>query len=261
MTTATNDSRTTPVVSNAIGVLRCFTVDEPHLGVTDIAGRVGLHKSTVSRILTSLEQENLVERDPQSLKYTLGLGLITLAGPLLAELDERRVAYPVLQELTERTGETSALVVWNGTETVCVEQIPSPREIKHTVPLGTRYNSAPSSTVQVFLAHQPQERVRALLLAGTLTHHSTADAAVDAYLGELAEVREAGVAVNYGRTSVDEVGVAAPVFDHRGELVSAVVIAAPRYRVTEDQVALMVAACMDAAREVSQRLGHVPPAG
>ena len=123
----------------------------------------------------------------------------------------------------------------------------SPREIKHTVPLGTRYNSAPSSTVQVFLTHQPQERVRALLLAGTLTHHSTADAAVDAYLGELAEVREAGVAVNYGRTSVDEVGVAAPVFDHRGELVSAVVIAAPRYRVTEDQVALMVAACTDAA--------------
>ena len=257
-TDTSTESRTTPVVSNAISVLRCFSVDEPQLGVTDIAGRVGLHKSTVSRILSTLEQENLVERDPQSRRFGLGLGLITMAGPLLADLDERRVAYPVLQELTEQTGETSALSVWNGTGTVCVEQIPSPREIKHTIPLGTRYDSALSSSVQVFLAHQPPERVRALLLAGTITHHSTADAAVTAYQEDLARVRADGVAVNYGKTSVDEVGVATPVFDHRGELVAAVMIAAPRYRVTEEQAEQLVAACTAAAEEISQRLGHSP---
>ena len=104
------DSRTTPVIANAVSVLRCFSHDDPLLGVTDIAGRVGLHKSTVSRILATLEQEHLVERDPQSRRYRLGLGLITLAGPLLADLDERRVAYPVLQELTEQTGETLSLI-------------------------------------------------------------------------------------------------------------------------------------------------------
>lgn len=255
------DSRTTPVIANAVSVLRCFSHDDPLLGVTDIAGRVGLHKSTVSRILATLEQEHLVERDPQSRRYRLGLGLITLAGPLLAELDERRVAYPVLQELTEQTGETSALVVWNGSETVCVEQIPSPQEIRHTIPLGTRYDTALSSSVQIFLAHQPAERVRALLLAGTVTHHSAADDAVARYLEALTEVRAAGVAVNYGKTRVDEVGVAAPVFDHRDELVAAVIIAAPRYRVTEDQVEQIAATCTAAADEVSQRLGHASHGG
>jgi len=249
------EARTASVVSNAIAVLRCFSVHEPLLGVTEIAGRVGLHKSTVSRILATLEQDDLVERDPQTRRFRLGLGLITMTGPLLADLDERRVAYPVLQELTERTGETSTLMLWNGTGTVCVEQIPSPQQIKHTTPLGTRFNTALSSSVQIFLAAQPLERVRALLLSGAINHFTATETNIAAYLELLQEVSAEGVAVNYGKTSVDEVGVATPVFDHRDELVAAVMIAAPRYRVTEEQVAHLVDACRAASEEVSQRLG------
>lgn len=252
---STTEARTASVVSNAISVLRCFSVNEPLLGVTEIAGRVGLHKSTISRILATLEQENLVERDPQSRLFRLGLGLITVTGPLLADLDERRVAYPVLQELTKQTRETSALMLWNGTETVCVEQIPSPHQIKHTTTLGTRFNTALSSSVQIFLAAQPPERVRTLLLSGTVNHLTATESGIAAYLELLHQVSTEGAAVNYGKTSVDEVGVAAPVFDHRDELVAAVMIAAPRYRITEEQVSHLVAACKTAAKEVSQRLG------
>ena len=96
------------VLHNGIRVLRSFSVDEPALGVTEIARRVDLHKSTVSRLLNQLEQLDLVLRDPESGRFRLGLGLIGIAGPLLANLDVRRVAYPSLERLTERTGETSA---------------------------------------------------------------------------------------------------------------------------------------------------------
>ncbi len=250
------EARTASVVSNAISVLRCFTVHEPLLGVTEIATRVGLHKSTVSRILATLEKEDLVDRDPQTRRFRLGLGLITMTGPLLADLDERRVAYPVLQELTELTGETSALMIWNGNETVCVEQIPSPRQIKHTTPLGTRFNTALSSSVQIFLAAQPPARVRALLLSGTINHFTATETGIATYQQLLTEVSTDGVALNYGKTSVEEVGVSAPVFDHRDELVAVVMIAAPRYRVTEEQATHLTAACKAAAEEVSQRLGY-----
>jgi IclR family transcriptional regulator, acetate operon repressor len=250
------EARTASVVSNAISVLRCFSVREPLMGVTEIAARVGLHKSTVSRILATLEQENLVERDPQTRRFRLGLGLITMTGPLLADLDERRVAYPVLQELTEQTGETSALMVWNGSETVCLEQIPSPQQIKHTTPLGTRFDTALSSSVQIFLAAQPPERVRALLLSGRINHFTATETGITTYQQLLREVSSDGVAVNYGKTSVDEVGVSTPVFDHRDELVAAVMIAAPRYRVTEERLTHLVAACKAASARVSQRLGR-----
>src|SRR6478609_9937054 len=163
------DAKGTSVIVNAIAVLRTFTADEPLLGVTEIANRVGLHKSTVSRILATFEQEHLVERDPETRRFRLGLGLIAVAGPLLAELEERRVAYPVLRELTEQTGETSALMVWNGAESMCVEQIASHHQIKHTTPLGARYNDALSASVQIFLAGEQPERVSALLRSGTIT--------------------------------------------------------------------------------------------
>lgn len=239
-------------ISNAVAVLRCFSVDEPLLGVTDIATRVGLHKSSVSRILAILETEGLVERDEPTRRFRLGLGIIGIAGPLLADLDVRRVAYPALRELAERTGETSALVVWNGREAVSVEQIPSRHQVKHTSTLGTRYGTALSASVQVFLATEEPERVREVLVSAD---GATNDDDVSAYAARLAEASSRGYAVNYGETSPEEVGVAAPVYDHRGDVVAAVLISAPRFRVSPEQVAALGEACAETAAEVTGRLG------
>ena len=254
-TTGNGDSKGASVIVNAIAVLRTFSADEPLLGVTEIANRVGLHKSTVSRILATFEQEHLVERDAETRRFRLGLGLIAVAGPLLAELEERRVAYPVLRELSEQTGETSALMVWSGDESICVEQIASHHQIKHTTPLGARYNDALSASVQVFLAQEPEPRVRSLLSSGAISYPGLDDSSLDAYLVRLKDDIRRGWAVNYGETSIDEVGLAAPVFDHRGEVVAAVLIPAPRFRVSQDRLQALGEACAGAAAKVTARLG------
>lgn len=251
----TSDTRGTSVIENAIAVMRCFSAAEPLLGVTEIAHRVSMHKSTVSRILATLEQEELVERGPDGRRYKLGLGLIAVAGPLLAELDERRVAYPILQQLTERTRETSALMVWNGRESMCVEQIPSPQQVKHTAPLGARYHDAMSASVQVFLALGPEERTRELLLNGTIHFAGLDEAGLEAYLLRLTDVARRGYATNYGESALDEVGVAAPIFDHRGDPVAAVLIPAPRFRVSPEQLANLGEAAKQCARRITLRLG------
>ena len=253
------DAKGASVIVNAIAVLRTFTADEPLLGVTEIANRVGLHKSTVSRILATFEHERLVERDPETRRFRLGLGLIAVAGPLLAELEERRVAYPVLQELTEQTGETSALMVWNGSESMCVEQIASHQQIKHSTPLGARYRDAMSASVQVFLSAEPAERVRELLRSGAITSPGVDDASLDGYQIKLDDVVPRGWASNYGESSIDEVGVSAPVYDHRGAVVAAVLIPAPRFRVSRERLQDLGEACAAAARQVTTRLGGRPP--
>jgi IclR family acetate operon transcriptional repressor len=254
-TNGSADTKGASVVVNAIAVLRTFTADEPLLGVTEIANRVGMHKSSVSRILATLEQENLVERDPETRRFRLGLGLIAVAGPLLAEMEERRVAYPVLRRLTEQTGETSALMLWNGDEAICVEQIASHHQIKHTTPLGARYRDAMSASVQVFLSTLPAERVRELLRSGTITFPGMDDAGLTAYEARLQEVAGRGWAENYGESSMDEVGVAAPVFDHRGDVVAVVLIPAPRFRVSRERLEGLAESCVAAAAQVTTRLG------
>lgn len=223
------------VVANVFEVLKTFTVDAPLLGVTEIAAQVGLHKSSVSRILATLEVLDIVERDEESRKFRLGLGLISVAGPLLAGLDIRRIALPFMRELAETTRESVALQVWSGSESVTVEQVPSPQQIKHMAPLGTRYSTFDSASVQVLGSFAAPTKPRSKTL--------------------LAELEEVGYLTNYGKSSPDEVGVSAPVFDHRGEVVGAIIVLAPRYRVPESRIPELGLATRDIAARISARMG------
>jgi DNA-binding IclR family transcriptional regulator len=247
-------SRGASVLHNGIRVLASFSVAEPVLGVTDIARRVDLHKSTVSRILSILEGDDLVERDAETGRFRLGLGIIGLAGPLLANLDVRRAAYPALQELTRRTGETSALLLWNGHESIVAEQVPSPKQVKHTTPIGTRYETLDSSSVRVFLADLPAEDVEAMVYRGLLGAGRD-EHVLNRVHARLDETRHVGYAINDGETSVEEVGISAPVRDHRDVTVAAVLLSAPRFRVSADLLPRIAETVRRVAFEISARLG------
>lgn len=240
---------------NGLSVLEAFSVGKPVLGVTEIAQKVNLHKSTVSRILTGLAKAGYVERDEETGRFRLGLGLIGLAGPLLAELDVRRAAHADLEELTATTGETSALAVWNGVEAIVVEEIPSPHQVKHTAAIGTRYNQYGSSSVRLFLAQLPFAQVDQLLQAGLITRSLESGPAGD-HRQHLATVKEQGYAVNDGFTSFEEVGISALVRDYRDEVVGCIMLSAPRSRTGPDRIAAHSDSVMAAARSVSARLGH-----
>ncbi|WP_430297136.1 IclR family transcriptional regulator [Sinomonas sp. B1-1] len=246
---------------NGLGVLEAFSIEKPVLGVTEIAQRVGLHKSTVSRILAGLAEAGYVQRDEASGRYRLGLGLLALSGPLLADLDVRRAALPYLEELTERTGETSALAVWNGEEAIVVEQVPSPHQVKHTASIGTRYNKFASSSVQVFLAGLTPDAARDLLASGAVVLPGAHDggpqtAAARRALDVLTTVAADGVAVNDGATTPEEFGVSAPVWDYRGRMVGCVTASAPRSRAQGEVAERLAEAVVETAGRVSARLGY-----
>ncbi|GLB66624.1 IclR family transcriptional regulator [Arthrobacter mangrovi] len=244
---------------NGLAVLEAFSVAKRSLlGVTEISELVGLHKSTVSRMLTGLTEAGYVQRDDDTGRYRLGLGMIGLAGPLLAELDVRRAALPHLEELTQTTGETAAIAVWNGTNAIVVEQTASLHQVKHSAAIGTRYNKFASSSVKVFLAELPPEEAGRLLAARIVVR--------DGYRGfedpvheQLAAVRDQGSAVNDGETTFEEYGVSAPVRDYRGAAVGCVTVSAPRSRVQYQQSQLILRdAVLRAADRMSARLGNWP---
>lgn len=240
--------RSSSPIATAMAVLRCFSPNRQLLGVVEIADEIGMNKSSVSRMLNTLEAEELVERDPATKKYRLGLGLLSVAGALLAQLDARRAAQPVLTQLTEQTGETCSLMLWDGVAAVTVEQVPSTHPIKHSAELGTRYATVASSSVRVFLAAMSPEG-RACVLGS---------AADGSEYEELAADDRDGVTVNFAQTRSDEVGIAAGAYDHRGELVAAVLISAPRYRVDAARAEQLREACRTAAGDLTVRLGGRP---
>jgi len=241
------------VVHNVVDVLRCFSTGEPLVGVTEIAQQVGLHKSSVSRLLTTLESEGWVEQEPTTRKYQLGLGLIAIAGPLLANLNVRKVAHPYLQQLAAQTRETTVLAVWEDSAAVTVEQIASDRTVKHTSPLGSRYYSTGSATVQIFLADMEPAAATALIDSGHIRLQEGWTAAQARQ--RLADTRERGYATNLSETFEDEIGIAAPIYDHRRKVVAAVLLAAPAYRVDDHTTEQLLKQCLATAATISTRLG------
>lgn len=97
--------------------------------------------------------------------------------------------------------------------------------------------------------------VRSLLLDGTISYPSLDEAAMESYLLRLDDVARRGYATNYGESSVDEAGVAAPVFDHRGDTVAAVLIPAPRFRVSPERLQTLGQTCLKTALLITTRLG------
>lgn len=256
-TSSTPDHRQGAAASllNGLAVLEAFSISTPTLGVTDVASRVGLHKSTVSRILSGLAEVGYVERQPESGRYRLGLSVIALSAPLLAELDVRRAALPYLQLLQEETSETAAVSVWNGSEAVVVEQVPSPHQVKHSASIGTRYTSLASSSVRVFLAELGPGPARQVVDARRITIPDDTGW-TSSIEQELAEVRRRGYAVNDGRTTLEEFGLSAPVRDFRGYAVGCLTLSAPRSRVhREHDTTSLAASVQSAAQRVSIRLG------
>ena len=249
-------SRTgTSALQNGIQVLGTFSREEPVLGVTEISRRVGLHKSTVSRILATLEENTIVERHPTNGRFRLGVGVIELASPMLANLDVRRLARPFLENLTHSTRETSGLVVWNQGTAVVVEQAASPRKVKHTIPLGTQFRGHANASVKVFLAEAPPEEVQQHVGQGLERHTERTVVDPEEYLKDLRRVREVGYAINDGEISLEEVGISAPVRDHRDRAVAAVLVAAARYRTPPEKAEELVPQVKQAAAEISARLG------
>ncbi len=245
----------TSALQNGIQVLKTFSREEPVLGVTEISRRVGLHKSTVSRILATLEENAIVERQATSGRFRLGVGVIELASPMLANLDVRRLARPFLENLTHATGETSGLVVWNQGTAVVVEQVASPRIVKHTIPLGTQFRGLANASVKVFLAEASPEEVQQRIDLGFERHTELTVVDPEEYLKNLQRVRELGYAINDGEISLEEVGIAAPVRDHRDRAVATVLMAAARYRTPSEKIEELAPQVKQAAAEISARLG------
>jgi len=254
--TPTGDIRS---VGKAAQVLRHLG-EAGTLGVTELSRRIRVHKSTVSRLLATLERHGLVARNPQSDKFGLGLALISLAGAALQRIDLRTVARGPLERLAEQTRETVNLAILDGDQVVNIDKIASPHYIRDIGWIGRRSPLHCTATGKALVAHLPPAARRTLL--GARLKRYTAQTVCDwnALEAELAEVRRLGYAVGREELEPGLVAVAAPIQDLGGRVTATVSVSGPSFRMTRTALAAHARQVMAAAAAISQALGHSPDA-
>ena len=215
-------------IERAFAVLAALA--EGPAGVTDIAGRVQLPKSTVARLLASLEGEGAVEQVPGETRYRLGPRIVTLASGLRDRRGLVAIAHPTLTALAGELGEASGLSVPDGRTVHYVDQVDSPNPVQVRDWTGSRIPMHAVSSGQVFLAHFPGPAL-ARYLAEPLerfTPHTLTDAG--ALLERLRDVRREGHAWVRDEFAEGITSVAASVAGADGEVVAAVHVHGPTYR-------------------------------
>jgi DNA-binding IclR family transcriptional regulator len=252
---------TARVVEKAVDVLFCLASASGDLGVTELARQLGLGKSTVHRLLATLQRRDLVLADPRTHRYRLGFGVLTLGSALLRQLDIRAAALPHLRRLRDETGETASLTVRRGTLRIHLESVESLADLKFSLEVGKPLPTLVGASGKVLTAWLPEPELEALVEAcglPALTPQSITNR--EDYVRELATVRADGFAVSDSERFPGVVSVAAPVRDHRGEVVAAVNVTGPGSRLTAGHARGFGPLVAAGARQLSADLGWRPPA-
>src|SRR2546423_1431599 len=179
----------------ALDVLGAFSAERAEWSVTEMSQHLGVHKSTMSRLLTTMEAAGFVRRAPNNGHYALGPRLLEMAALVLSRLDVRTVARPWLEELSRASQETVNLAVWDHDEAVNVDQVASTQPILYMGWIGRRTPAHASSTGKALLACQPPEVIDRVL-SRPLHAFTRATVTDPARLRqELSWIRECGYAI------------------------------------------------------------------
>lgn len=255
--TTTDNAPTLSTVKKALDVLEHVIAAKDTVGVTEVARAVDINPSTVYRVLTTFKEYGFVEQDENN-RYYAGMGLLRLVGPLLARLEPRKVARPILERLARETGESANLMVPDGDQGVYVDSVQGTQSIRMVVDIGKREEYHCSAVGKAILAHLPEQTFKRLAERGftRFTPKTITDASLLSV--HLRLISEQGYAIDDEEGEEGTRCVGAPLFNGAGEIVGGISLAGPAFRMSMSRIESLIPKVKEAAAEISALLGYKP---
>lgn len=250
------NKRGSNTVRRALALLDVLARHPQGAGLSDLARAARLHHATAHRLLATMVDGRLVESREDNGKYRLGLRVLELAGVVTEGLELRDVARPTLLWLSKATGETVHLAALDGDEMVFLDRVDGGQPVMLRTRVGFRAPVHVTAVGKAVLAWSPGADVERVLGGRPLrryTDNTITDPA--AFVHHLQQVRRQGFAVDNEEHRVTIRCVGVPVFDHRGEVVAAVSLAGPMFRLSGRRTREMADVVKAGARRISRALG------
>jgi len=247
-------------VKHCLDILSCFTPETAEIGVIETSHKLNLSKSTVSRLLATLKQENWVVKISPSQKYRLAPKVLELANIFLANFEWRMIALPHLKNLRDRTDETVTVFVIQDNERVCIEKFESSHELRPVLNIGGAYPLHAGAAGKVLFAHLSKEKRREILpKAGLPRFTSNTITNFMSLEKELSKIRKQGYAVSFQERAQYVSSVSAPIRDFNGEVIASLNLSGPLIRFTHEKVKEFIKMVLETAGTISQEIGYKKP--
>jgi len=253
----TNPNYPIKVLNKTFSILEVLLQHDPAMNMTEISEKLGFYPSTTHRILDTLKYWGYVEQDSHTQKYRLGLKVLELGMAKLYQMDLVREASPYLKELVNQCNETVHLGVQEEGEVLYLAKKESSQTIRMISYVGKRAPLHCTALGKVLLAHLSTEERKKTLgkkVLCRLTEKTITDK--EELEKELSKVREQGFAIDREENEKDVCCIAAPIRNYQGEVIAALSISSPIFRLNKNKQNDLEKALIGASEKISKRLGY-----
>jgi len=244
-------------IRRAIQVLNSFTLNESELRIAELNKRLNLHKSTIHRILVTLEDEGIIAKDQVSQKYRLGIKLFELGYIVKEHIEIRNYALPIMRELAQKTEESIDLNIILDEKRVSIEKIESLHDVRRVIQLGKSLPLYCGGSGKALLAFLPDEEIDKIIQKERLIPLGPNTITEPIKLKEcLKEIRRKGYAISFEERVLGSTSIGVPILDYNGRVAASLSISGPITRFTKQKITTFISLAKQAAREISVSLGY-----
>ncbi len=245
-------------IEKAIEVLDSFSPEHPVLSVSGISKRTKLTKSTVSRILSTLEKKGCVVKDRQRGHYRLGPKLYQWVYLInnCSESNLPAIARPLMEKLRDFCKEEVSLYIREGNSRICVARAESKYGVARVTSVGTSLPLHCGAAGKVLLAYLREEEIDQLIREKPLVRYTPQTITdPDKLKHNLQQIRKDGYAISFSEREMGAFSIVAPIRDGHKKVVASLTISGPNYRFPEQNLDKVLANLMATAKEISTYLG------
>jgi DNA-binding IclR family transcriptional regulator len=249
-------------LDRGLQLLEIISQSREPMGLPELSEMLKVDRSTVHRLLGTLQKRNFVIQDPVSKRYSMGLQVIELSRRALDGINFRAVAKPYLKRLSNETGESTNLFIHTNNHAVCIDFEASTSPLAVSNDTGVVYIIHATAGGKILLAFMPEALRLKVLSKGTLNAYTPRTLTdINALLAHLQQVRAQGYAVDDEERYVGVRCIAAPIFDHNSKNIAGISVSGPASRMTLDRIPEVAKKVIEAANDISYELGYRPNPG
>lgn len=244
-------------VERALQILRVMHAKRDDVGITELSKELELGKSTIHRLITTLEEYGFVQQIPGSGKYRIGWALFELGSEVPKRMGLIEAAKPYLHELCDQTNETAILAIRDGTDTIYIDKYETSQILRMDIQIGTRVPMYCTALGKVFLSGLTNDEIRELYKEKIFKPNTVNTISnVDQLIYHIENVRLSQYGIDDEEFSLGFRCVAAPVRDIYGNIVAGIAVGGPSSRMTKVKLGDDYPLVMNAASRVSVALGY-----
>lgn len=244
-------------IKRSVQILKSFTLQSKELGITELSRILHLHKSTIHRILVTLEDEHIVLQNQATKKYRLGMKLFELGNIAKEQIEIRDYAKPIMDELAKKTEESIDLNIISDNKRVSIEKIDSPHDLRRIIQLGRSLPLYCGGSGKAILAFLPASEIERIICKENLICLGPKTITDPVILREhLKEIRKNGYAQSFEERVIGSSSVAAPIFDYEGNVIASISISGPITRFTKKKIPIFISLVKEAAEKISTKFGY-----